>query len=137
MTKATLEEMRDEAVRRLKILGAEQWQIKLLEEKNQYTWHSEQKIPQHELLRFQTELSDLQKKFHFFGYLVIRSKIMNFNLDSILMVSEEKDDWEIERENLKNGIAFAYVVNNDEPVFSEFGSITVTKNPNGSFIRRG
>lgn len=42
-------------------------------------------------------------------------------LYSLLYVSENKEEWELDREDLKDGYPFAYVVGD----FSEFGSIGI------------
>lgn len=42
---------------------------------------------------------------------------------SILYVSTDIDEWESDREDIKEGYLFVYVENVDEPIYSEFGSI--------------
>ena len=42
---------------------------------------------------------------------------------NLFVVSKYKEEWDFEKEDLKQGIAFCYVVNLDEELFSEFGSI--------------
>lgn len=42
---------------------------------------------------------------------------------SLFYVSDNKEDWEMDREDLKNGFAFVYVWNKTDPFSSEFGSI--------------
>ena len=44
---------------------------------------------------------------------------------SILYVSSDKDEWEDDKANIKEGYVFAYVENIDDPWCSEFGSIAV------------
>lgn len=41
----------------------------------------------------------------------------------LLYVSKYKEEWQTDREDLKEGLAFSYVYNMDCPEFSEFGSI--------------
>lgn len=53
---------------------------------------------------------------------------------SLLFVSPDKDDWEMDRMDLLNDSCFAYVVNLDCPEFSEFGLIGV-KEAAGGLIR--
>lgn len=56
-------------------------------------------------------------------------------LYSLLFVNEDKEEWEYDKEDLKQGYAFCYVVNKDTPEFSEFGSIVITPSI-GGLIRR-
>lgn len=44
---------------------------------------------------------------------------------SILYVSPDKDEWEDDKANIKDGYVFAYVENVDDPWCSEFGSIAI------------
>ena len=55
---------------------------------------------------------------------------------SILYVSPDKEEWEDDRANIKEGYVFAYVENIDTPCFSEFGSIVV-KSSIGGLVRLG
>ena len=45
---------------------------------------------------------------------------------AILYVGQYKEEWQTDREDLKQGIAFSYVHNLTCPEFSEFGSIGFT-----------
>ena len=55
---------------------------------------------------------------------------------SILYVSSDKDEWEDDKANIKEGYVFAYVENIDNDWCSEFGSIAV-KPSFGGLIRLG
>ena len=55
---------------------------------------------------------------------------------SILYVSPDKDEWEDDKANIKDGYIMAYVENIDTPCFSEFGSIAV-KPSIGGLVRLG
>ena len=55
---------------------------------------------------------------------------------SILYVSSDKEEWEDDKANIKEGYVFAYVKNIDTPCFSEFGSIAV-KPSIGGLVRLG
>ena len=54
----------------------------------------------------------------------------------LLYVSDYKDEWETDREDIEQGYVMAYVVNTTIPEFSEFGSIAVT-NRIGGLVRVG
>ena len=53
---------------------------------------------------------------------------------SILYVSSDKEEWEDDKANIKEGYVFAYVENVDDPWCSEFGSIAI-KPSNGGLMR--
>ena len=55
---------------------------------------------------------------------------------SILYVSPDKDEWEDDKANIKEGYVFAYVENIDNDWCSEFGSIAV-KPSFGGLVRLG
>lgn len=44
---------------------------------------------------------------------------------TFLYVSPDKEEWEMDREDLKMGTPLAYVANLDNEMFSEFGSVSV------------
>lgn len=58
-------------------------------------------------------------------YHVIRSFTEFGELYSLLYVSKYEEEWEDDRNDIKNGIALVYVKNMDEDLFSEFGSIGI------------
>lgn len=58
-------------------------------------------------------------------YFVIRSYTELGKLDTLLYVSDYEEEWEMDREDIQNGYALAYVYNYDVPYFSELGSIAV------------
>ncbi|MCX4355867.1 MAG: hypothetical protein OSJ43_06535 [Oscillospiraceae bacterium] len=68
-------------------------------------------------------------------YAVIRNYYNIGTMDSYLYVSDYEKDWENDREELKNGEAFAYVRNLDDDECSEFGSIGVTRSPAAGLVR--
>lgn len=55
---------------------------------------------------------------------------------SILYVSPDKDEWESDKADIKEGYVFAYVENVDDPWCSEFGSIAI-KPSFGGLVRLG
>ena len=58
-------------------------------------------------------------------YHMIHNKFEFGECYSILYVSPDKDEWEDDKANIKDGYVFAYVENIDDPWCSEFGSIAV------------
>ena len=64
-------------------------------------------------------------------YHVIKSYTSIGLMYSLLYVSKYEEEWEWDREDLKEGSVLAYVVNRDMPDCSEFGSIGFRKNIGG------
>ena len=55
---------------------------------------------------------------------------------SILYISPDKEEWEQDKADIKEGYVFAYVENIDDPWCSEFGSIAI-KPSFGGLVRLG
>lgn len=58
-------------------------------------------------------------------YVVIRSYTTIGKMDAFLYVSDHAEEWDAEREDLKNGETIAYVFNHDMPDCSELGYIGI------------
>lgn len=58
-------------------------------------------------------------------YHMIHNKFYFGECYSILYVSNDEDEWEHDRNEIKNGYIFSYVANIDNPLCSEFGTIAV------------
>ena len=58
-------------------------------------------------------------------YHVVRAYTSLGILDSYLYVSNNKDEWEIDRQLLETGEPLVYVVNRSDPYCSEFGTIGI------------
>ena len=95
-------------------------------------------------------MREFEKKHHVMVYHIIENYTDFGRLLSFLYVSESKDEWEYDRNDLTEGYALAYVKNMDDDKCSEFGSIfiedgygglvrTAKKNPqtNGRKSQRG
>ena len=68
-------------------------------------------------------------------YHVVRAYTSLGILDSYLYVSNNKDEWEIDRQLLEAGEPLAYVVNRSDPYCSEFGTIGIKTNSAKGLIR--
>ena len=54
----------------------------------------------------------------------------------LLFVSDEEEEWEeIDRKDLRNGMAIAYVYNKEDPGCSEMGSVGLALNESGNLYR--
>jgi hypothetical protein len=71
----------------------------------------------------QKQVEDFEKQYNSLVYMVIRSFTEFGTLDSYLYVSQYKEEWEQDLQDLKEGCPLCYVYNKDCPEFSEFGSI--------------
>lgn len=67
-------------------------------------------------------------------YHVIKSVTTFGTMYSLMYVSKYEEEWEQDRDDIKNGMALAYVVNVDMPDCSEFGSIGIAPSIGG--VRR-
>ena len=72
-------------------------------------------------------IREFEKKNNALVYTAIHSYYRELGkMTSYLFVSDYKDEeWEMDREDLKQGQSLVYVYNHDEPIFSEFGSIGI------------
>lgn len=69
-------------------------------------------------------------------YFVIRSYTEFGKLDAFLYVSDYEEEWEMDRADISDDYALAYVYNYDIPEYSEFGSVVV-QNRFGGLVRVG
>ena len=116
------EELKQEALKRMKLIKLSPQCIKAFETKNK-VWTSERGMLY--------EDDDVQKLVEAFendhpGYFVYHVDHTVFEFGdcySFFIVSPYKDDWQMEIDDLKDGYAFCYVKNIDDDFCSEFGTI--------------
>ena len=70
-------------------------------------------------------VKEFEETYNTLVYHVIRSFTEFGELLTFLYVSDEQEEWEYDREDLKGGYTCAYVKNLDEDLFSEFGSVGI------------
>lgn len=70
-------------------------------------------------------ISDFESKYNAVVYHVIFSRTTFGNMLSLLYVSEHEEEWEMDRADLDEGYAYAYVANLDDEQLSEIGSICI------------
>ena len=58
-------------------------------------------------------------------YMIVRAFTNFGKMDSLLFVSDYKEDWEMDNEDIKDGYVMSYTKNYDDPWCSEMGSIVV------------
>ena len=75
------------------------------------------------------ELAETVKRFeeenNALVYIVVRAFTSFGKMDSLLFVSDYREDWELDNEDLNDWIVMSYTINYDAPDCSEFGSIGV------------
>ena len=71
----------------------------------------------------QKQVEGFEKQYNSLVYMVIRSFTELGTLDAYLYVSQYKEEWEQDLQDLKEGCPLCYVYNKECPEFSEFGSI--------------
>ena len=68
-------------------------------------------------------------------FLVVRMATMYGTLDSLLFVGKHEEEWEQDREDLKNRMPLAYTFSFDDPQLSEIGYIVIEKTMAGGLTR--
>lgn len=127
-TKATREEMKQEAIKRMKALGVYPETIKQFEKENLISI-SEPPVGAF----FWVEGDDLEyiraieERFGGMAYCAIRSYTEFGTLDSFLWVSDAKEEWGYDWEDIPDNYVFCYVRNREADFCSEFGTIAVRK----------
>ena len=122
----TVEEKRAEAIRRMEMLRLYKTVIQEFKDSGKLNtsmgngalyWADD------EAMRI---VKDFEKKHNAIVYHLIRNETGFGRVLSILYVSDQSDEWEMDREDIRDLCPIAYVENLDEPAFSEFGSIVIT-----------
>lgn len=125
-----------EAIERMKLLKLDNPCIEAFTKGN--VWESEGYGALYEVNDEEQKLIDNFEKNHkgCLVYHMIHNKFEFGECYSILYVSSNKEEWESDKEDIKNGYVFAYVENIDNDWCSEFGSIAV-KSQFGGLVRIG
>lgn len=123
---ATREQMKEEAIKRMKMLGIYPPTIKEFEREDKLN------VSRGGFLyclddEYKTKVAKFEEKYGGLAFAVIESNTESGKLLSILYVSTHRDEWESDRLGLKSGEPFAYVFNLDAEECSEFGFIGVRK----------
>lgn len=132
---ASAEEMKEEAVRRLRSL-------RVMEKPVVKDFIQSGKIYRSEaggILYDMDEnsrkaLSVFKQKWDYLPYAVIVSYTEVGTMYTILFVSPDKEKWPGERPDSKDGFCYAYVYNTDTPIFSALGGVGI-EGANGGLVR--
>ncbi len=130
---ATREQMKEEAVKRMKMLGIYKRAIKEFEQEGKLNvsrggflyWLDDD---------YKEKVAEFEEKFGGLAFLAIEDNTEFGKLLSILYVSRYQGEWESDRDALRTVFPSAYVFNLDAEECSEFGSIGV-RNQFGGLVR--
>jgi len=81
------------------------------------------------------EVAEFEKQNNALVYMVVRAFTNFGTMDSLLYVSDYPEEWEMDREDIKDGIVMSYTINRDMPDCSEFGSIGYRLGSGAGLIR--
>ena len=135
--KATIEEMRAEAVARMKMMGV--WDVAVKEFETKARVMSSER-PFGAFYDLSEEQQKILREVEEKGgvvYMVLRAHTTMGKMDSFLYVSPHKEEWAMDREDIQDGLAFSWTHNYDDPWCSEFGSIVWQMGIAGGPIRVG
>ena len=121
-----IEEKKAEAVSRMKMLGIYPETIRQFE-KEGYISRSEPPFGAYYWVEGEDlkALRKFEQEHDCLVYTVVRSYTSIGMMDSYLFVGDDREDWELDREDLKEGYAFTYTINRDNRELSEFGTIGI------------
>lgn len=130
-------EQENEILERMKLLKLDKSCIDALL-KNNKVWESEGFGALYEINEEEQKIIDKFKQKHpdCYVYHMIHNIFEFGECYSILYVSSDINEWEQDKEDIKDGYVFAYVYNKDYEWCSEFGSIPI-KSQFGGLVRIG
>lgn len=121
----------DEAIVRLKMLGVHP---NVIDDFNGKGYHKGKRVINYseggmlywvEDAKWKEIISQFEKKYDALVYHVIYSHTNLGDMLSLLYVSDDIEEWGMDRDAIKDDYTYAYVENLDNPVFSEIGSIGI------------
>ena len=138
MSEANREQMRKEAETLLSHLGVPEDAIDLFRSGNILSF-SAHGLAQNGLTPEQKEIvGQIEEDYKILVFAVVHDSDWYGETDSYLYVPRDEEEWPMIREEIDQGIAFAYVRNIDNPFFSETGTIQVEYDAEmGALIRIG
>lgn len=84
--------------------------------------------------KYEQTVRNFKSEYQRVVYYVIHNYSCIGELLTFLYVSKHEEEWELERRDLENGTPIAFVVNVDNNLFSEFGSVGI-ESVSGRVIR--
>ena len=133
---ATFEQKKKEAIERMRLLTIFPQTIEQFEKDGKvslsepplyaFYWANEEQ---------ERVIAEFEETHNALVYMGIRSRTTLGLMDTYFYVSDYPEEWEYDREMLKEKEQYAYVYNNDDPVLSEIGSIGFEYTHAGSLRR--
>lgn len=125
------ERMKEEALKRMKLLGMHKNAISEFEKENRLN-----KSVMYGMLFWLTEeekqlVNQWQEETGNLVYHVIENQFEFGHCYSFLYISKYEEEWEMDRELMKDNIQYAYVMNTDDDTCSEFGTIQILSKAGG------
>lgn len=122
--KVTLEEKKKEAVKRMRILKIYPATIRQFEKDDKvsismgpmgaFYWADEGTM---------AKIRQFEKDHNALVYMGIRCYLGEDEVDNLFYVSDYKEEWELDHEDMKEKMQVVYVHNNSCPLYSEIGKI--------------
>lgn len=80
-------------------------------------------------------VDDFEKENDALVFMVVKAFTNFGDMLSLLFISDYEEEWEMDRDGIKDNIVMSYTINETNPELSEFGSIGV-KRVGGGLIRK-
>jgi hypothetical protein len=81
------------------------------------------------------QIKEFEEQNNALVYMVVRAFTCFGVMDSFVYVSDYPEEWEMDDEDIENGIVMTYTINKDAPECSEFGSIGFRMGSGAGMIR--
>lgn len=133
--KVSIEEKKAEAIERMELMGIFRGVIdnfkdgKICESDSPFAacyWVNEEQ---------KKRIEEFEKEYDALVYHVVHSYTEFGELESYLYVCDHKEEWGIDKGDIKYHYVLAYVYNKTEPEFSEIGTIMFEIGPAGGLLR--
>ena len=120
----TKELQMEEAIKRMKMLKLhknvinefKEGQLNMSENGGILYWVDDTYLP---------KIREIEKKYNLVVYHVIHDFTYFGDILTLLYVSKDEEEWEMDRQDLIDGYPCAYVINLDDDYCSEFGSVEI------------
>lgn len=125
----TINDKKQEAIKRMKMLELHHTCIEAFESKDEI-WLSEGDGILFDLSqrpKLQQQIRKIEKDYNLFIYHGILTKTALGTLISLFYVPDDKDEWQLDYGDMKRNYACVYVLNLNDNICSEFGSIQYKK----------
>lgn len=124
------EKMRDEAIERMEMLGMSKQCIKAFKDGN--VWESEGIGALYECNDKEKEIiKEFEEKNNGIVYHMIHNIFEFGECYTMMIVTNDEEEWKQDREDLSQGYAFTYVKNVDDEWCSEYGTVGIKQNIGG------